>query len=114
MRLAVFAPIDGASSTGASMVSRGRAPCGAGAVAFATGAVFACGAGFALGAGAGFGAATFFGLAERGGAPLLGLAGVAIVGHGRSSAQAVENGIATAARLVEQRIVPRLAEALVA
>jgi glycerol-3-phosphate acyltransferase PlsX len=50
--------------------------------------------------------------AEVGGAPLLGLNGVAIVAHGRSSAQAVENGIATAARLVEERIVPRLAAAL--
>ena len=53
-----------------------------------------------------------FDYAEVGGAPLLGLGGVAIVGHGRSSAHAVENGIATAARLVEQRIVPRLVEAL--
>ena len=50
--------------------------------------------------------------AEYGGAPLLGIAGVALVGHGRSSAQAVENGIALAARLAEMRVVERLAEAL--
>ncbi len=50
--------------------------------------------------------------AERGGAPLLGLARLAVVGHGRSSPHAVESGIAMAARLAEQRIVQRLAEAL--
>jgi glycerol-3-phosphate acyltransferase PlsX len=50
--------------------------------------------------------------AEYGGAPLLGVAGVALVGHGRSSAQAVENGIALAARLAESGVVDRLAEAL--
>jgi glycerol-3-phosphate acyltransferase PlsX len=50
--------------------------------------------------------------AEYGGAPLLGVAGVALVGHGRSSAQAVENGIALAARLAETGVVDRLAEAL--
>ena len=43
--------------------------------------------------------------AETGGAPLLGLDRLAVVGHGRSSPQAVENGIAMAARLAEQRIV---------
>ena len=50
--------------------------------------------------------------AEYGGAPLLGVAGVALVGHGRSSAQAVENGIALAARLAEGGVVDRLADAL--
>jgi glycerol-3-phosphate acyltransferase PlsX len=50
--------------------------------------------------------------AERGGAPLLGLDRLAVVGHGRSSPQAVESGIATAARLADQRITERLAEAL--
>jgi glycerol-3-phosphate acyltransferase PlsX len=50
--------------------------------------------------------------AERGGAPLLGLAGLAIVGHGRSSPQAVESGIAMAAHLAEQQVVSRLAEAM--
>jgi glycerol-3-phosphate acyltransferase PlsX len=52
--------------------------------------------------------------AERGAAPLLGLAGLALVGHGRSSAQAVESGILMAARLAEGRMVERLAEAPVA
>ena len=33
---------------------------------------------------------------EYGGAPLLGVAGVAIVGHGRSSAKAVRNAVAMA------------------
>ena len=51
--------------------------------------------------------------AESGGAPLLaGLNGVAVVGHGRSTPQAIQNGIAMAARLAEQGIVTRLAEAL--
>ncbi|MFI5177482.1 MAG: phosphate acyltransferase PlsX [Vicinamibacterales bacterium] len=50
--------------------------------------------------------------AEHGGAPLLGLAGLALVGHGRSSPQAVENAILLAKRLVEGRIVERLAESL--
>jgi glycerol-3-phosphate acyltransferase PlsX len=50
--------------------------------------------------------------AEYGGAPLLGVAGVALVGHGRSSAQAVENGIALAARLADTGVVDRLADAL--
>lgn len=49
---------------------------------------------------------------ERGGAPLLGLAGLAVVGHGRSKARAIRNGIATAARLVEEQMVLRLTEAL--
>ena len=51
--------------------------------------------------------------AEYGGAPLLGLKGLALVGHGRSDARAVRNGIATAARLVEGQLVQRLRDALV-
>jgi phosphate acyltransferase len=50
--------------------------------------------------------------AERGGAPLLGLNGIAVVGHGRSTPQAIENGIALAARLSRERMVERLADAL--
>jgi len=50
--------------------------------------------------------------AEHGAAPLLGLAGLALVGHGRSSPQAVESGIVMAARLAENRMVERLADAL--
>ena len=49
---------------------------------------------------------------EHGAAPLLGLDGLALVGHGRSDARAVRNGIATAARLAEGQIVARLREAL--
>lgn len=49
---------------------------------------------------------------EHGAAPLLGLNGLALVGHGRSDARAVRNGIATAARLAEGQTVARLREAL--
>jgi glycerol-3-phosphate acyltransferase PlsX len=50
--------------------------------------------------------------AESGGALLVGLNEVAVVGHGRSTPQAIANGIAMAARLAEQGIVARLGEAL--
>ena len=50
--------------------------------------------------------------AERGAAPLLGLAGLALIGHGRSSAHAVESGIVLAGQLLEGRMIERLAEAL--
>lgn len=45
---------------------------------------------------------------EYGGAPLLGLAGLAIVGHGRSSAKAVRNAIAMASRMVQSGVMSRL------
>ncbi len=38
---------------------------------------------------------------EYGGAPLLGVAGLAMVGHGRSSAKAVRNGVAATLRFVQ-------------
>jgi glycerol-3-phosphate acyltransferase PlsX len=50
--------------------------------------------------------------AEKGGAPLLGIDGVVVIGHGRSTPQAVENGIALAARLAGQDVVARLAAAM--
>jgi glycerol-3-phosphate acyltransferase PlsX len=50
--------------------------------------------------------------AEYGAAPLLGLNGLALVGHGRSSPRAVASGVALAARLAEARLVTRLAAAL--
>jgi glycerol-3-phosphate acyltransferase PlsX len=50
--------------------------------------------------------------AESGGALLLGLNGVAVVGHGRSSALAIENGIATTAKLVQREIIAGLTGAL--
>jgi phosphate acyltransferase len=46
--------------------------------------------------------------AASGGAPLLGIAGLVLVGHGRSSAKAVENGIAMAARLANEQMVRKL------
>ena len=46
--------------------------------------------------------------AESGGAPLLGVNGVVIVGHGRSSAKAVRNGIAMAHRFASDRVIQRL------
>jgi len=45
---------------------------------------------------------------EYGGAPLLGVAGVAIVGHGRSSARAVRNAIAMAYRFSANRFIERV------
>ena len=47
---------------------------------------------------------------ERGGAPLLGVAGLCVVGHGRSSAKAVRNAVAMAQRLAQERIVERIAD----
>jgi glycerol-3-phosphate acyltransferase PlsX len=45
---------------------------------------------------------------EYGGAPLLGLAGIAIVGHGRSSAKAVRNAVAMAYRFAASRFIERV------
>ncbi len=45
---------------------------------------------------------------EYGGAPLLGVAGLCIVGHGRSSAKAVHNAVAMAARFAAWGFVERL------
>jgi glycerol-3-phosphate acyltransferase PlsX len=50
--------------------------------------------------------------AESGGAPLLGVGKLTVVGHGRSSARAVRSGIALAARLVTERVVERLESVL--
>lgn len=46
--------------------------------------------------------------AEYGAAPLLGVQGLALVGHGRSSSRAVGSGIAMAARLAGSRVVERM------
>lgn len=46
---------------------------------------------------------------EFGGAPLLGVAGLAIVGHGRSSVKAVRNAIAMAYKLANSDFVARVA-----
>jgi phosphate acyltransferase len=45
---------------------------------------------------------------EYGGAPLLGLNGLCVVGHGRSSAKAVRNAVAMTARFVSQDLVGKL------
>src|SRR6478672_5579154 len=45
---------------------------------------------------------------EYGGAPLLGVAGITIVGHGRSSAKAVRNAVALAYRFASSQPIERL------
>lgn len=45
---------------------------------------------------------------EYGGAPLLGVAGLAVVGHGRSSPKAVRNALAMAYRFAESRFIERV------
>ncbi len=49
-----------------------------------------------------------------GGAPLLGVAGACIVGHGSSNALAVKNGILTSASLVREQVSEIIAQTLVA
>jgi phosphate acyltransferase len=51
---------------------------------------------------------------EYGGAPLLGVAGLAIVGHGRSSVKAVRNAIAMAYRFANSDFVPRVEQEIAA
>jgi glycerol-3-phosphate acyltransferase PlsX len=51
---------------------------------------------------------------EYGGAPLLGVAGVTIVGHGRSSPKAVRNAIAMAYRFAAGRFVERVEQDIAA
>ena len=46
---------------------------------------------------------------EYGGAPLLGVNGICIVGHGRSSAKAVRNAVTMAARAVNEGLLEKLA-----
>jgi glycerol-3-phosphate acyltransferase PlsX len=47
---------------------------------------------------------------EYGGAPLLGVKGVSIIGHGRSDAKAVRNAIRAALRAAEHRLHERIQE----
>ncbi len=49
---------------------------------------------------------------EFGGAPLLGIAGVAVVAHGRSDARAVKNAIRVTKEAVEQDLVGKIREAV--
>ena len=51
---------------------------------------------------------------EYGGAPLVGLNGLCVVGHGRSSAKAVRNAVAMAARFVEEGLLERLSKEVAA
>jgi phosphate acyltransferase len=51
---------------------------------------------------------------EYGGAPLVGLNGVCIIGHGRSSAKAVRNAVAMAARAVSEALPAHLAREVAA
>ena len=46
------------------------------------------------------------------GAPLLGVDGIAIVGHGRSDAKAVRNGIRVAAQAVENGVLEAIKQGL--
>jgi glycerol-3-phosphate acyltransferase PlsX len=47
---------------------------------------------------------------EYGGAPLIGLEGLCVIGHGRSSAKAVRNALAMTVRCVREDFVSRLSE----
>ena len=51
---------------------------------------------------------------EYGGAPLLGVEGVCVIGHGRSSARAIERGVLLTARFARERLVDRLRQVLAA
>ena len=52
------------------------------------------------------------GYSEYGGAPLLGLKGVAIVGHGSSNANAIKNAVRVAKQFAESGINPRIEQDL--
>jgi glycerol-3-phosphate acyltransferase PlsX len=51
---------------------------------------------------------------EYGGAPLMGVAGLCIVGHGRSSAKAVRNAVAMASRFVSSNVLSRVEQEIAA
>jgi phosphate acyltransferase len=51
---------------------------------------------------------------EYGGAPLLGVAGICMVGHGRSSAKAVRNAVVSAGRFVREGFLQRVAQDIAA
>ena len=50
--------------------------------------------------------------AEYGGAPLLGVNGVVIIGHGRSNARAIKNAIRVAGEEVENQVNQKIVEAV--
>lgn len=47
---------------------------------------------------------------EYGGAPLLGVSGVVVIGHGRSTAKAIKNGIRVAGECVKNRVIESIRE----
>jgi phosphate acyltransferase len=47
---------------------------------------------------------------EYGGAPLLGVSGVVVIGHGRSTAKAMKNGMRVAAECVKSRVIESIRE----
>jgi len=49
---------------------------------------------------------------EYGGAPLLGVNGVAIIGHGRSNAKAIKNAVRVAKEEVERKFIEEILEAI--
>jgi glycerol-3-phosphate acyltransferase PlsX len=49
---------------------------------------------------------------EYGGAPLLGVRGVAVIGHGRSNANAIKNAIRVAAELVRGKVTDKIEQEL--
>ena len=51
---------------------------------------------------------------EYGGAPLVGLNGLCVVGHGRSSAKAVRNAVAMAARFASEGLLEKLSREIAA
>lgn len=53
-----------------------------------------------------------FSYATSGGAPLIGVNGLMVVGHGRSGVEAIRNGIALTATLADGRVVAKVAEAI--
>lgn len=52
--------------------------------------------------------------AEYGGAPLLGISGIGIICHGKSSAEAIKNAIIEAAKMVDKQVNQRIATGLAA
>ena len=52
--------------------------------------------------------------AEYGGAPLIGLDGLCVIGHGRSSAKAVRSAVMMTAKLVDEQLLDRLTQEVAA
>jgi glycerol-3-phosphate acyltransferase PlsX len=49
---------------------------------------------------------------EYGGAPLLGVSGVSIIGHGRSTGKAIKNAVRTAGECVTNKVIPHIREGI--